>query len=179
MKAQFFLLSLILFVITSCSKNDDVTPATTQNISIGGKEYVVKGSGFVDYGYDSKNVEYNIDFVLTSEEMTANKKLIGLDYVIYIESYSVSNQFMPGTFTMDESTKQYGTVSFMEKGAFSTLQSGNFTITKGSGSQYTISIDGTLAGGSKIKGTYTGNFPELSENIFMAQSNGSARFKIR
>jgi hypothetical protein len=165
MKAQFSFFLLIIWVIISCSKSDELTPDTTQKISIGNKDYTFEGAGVIDYGYDNWWKDYSKGFFLSNPIVTSEDDISKVSHGIYFHAINKEKEFKLGNFVADESENQYGTLFFIENGSSIPMIEGQFTISANAGNTLKVDINGELADGREIKGTYINAFKDLPIGI--------------
>lgn len=170
-KLLYLAAALALLATASCKDDEGGPPPVTDAIMFDGKGYNGEKGLVFDYGDDGEY--YNYDFMvadanITMEDLEADQ--IDATFLMYAELFSLGTEsFRTGTFTSGAGENLYYTniqliVDTNNDGMLSSedqlydVQNGDFTVAGGTGTNYTLTFDLTVAGGKKLTGTYSGNF---------------------
>ncbi|TDB69167.1 hypothetical protein [Arundinibacter roseus] len=160
---KLFLFIILGITIISCSKLNDITPKNF--IKIDKDTYRVKTGLFEDFGYDSKYKEYNMEFALSSLNLSEINSCNGdCDAaVISLDVYGDSKILSNAIYEIDGLNQKYATVivESVKRGRGShdfRVTSGTVEIIGNSIPDLTIKINGLGMKGEMISAVYKGNF---------------------
>lgn len=163
MKSHFYIFLLVLLSMMSCSKDNE------PDFDLNKKSFLVDktkldfvGAGYFDAGSNGK--EHLSIFGITSSTFAVNGNFYD-DYThrILISAYSKTTEFIPGSYSVDYTKEKYGDVILLEGKTATLLKEGTFSIIERGIDKYSITIDGVLADGRTISGSYTETFSFLTD----------------
>lgn len=194
LKLITWMFASVLFLFSSCSKDEGEKGIPDNTIRYDGKNYSVPFAFGMNYGSFESEVGTinNTDFIFVDREIDIEDEDAVFSHGFYLELYSIgSEDFKDGTFTYysgsgslpTEGLFEYAEIFFYDEDIDPIEVSGGKVEVTISGSKYEFVFDMTTTDGKKLEGNFSGNIeiqniggPNISGNISKDGVGKSADF---